>query len=467
MTPSASSLQAKIVKECFGATLSDLGRGFFVGLELFAILRGVSELDAGPDNGLLSSDIAAPIEYLRHSHDFARRMPAEPVDLLSQEEQVTALDGETTRETLGALVDALTVPFPGSRRVQPFKRRLLFPFVGELVHYDAVDRPSRAAGVQYDLRVEEYTYRGAGGLAHKILRTDPDAHRLNGLRSALTHLVSDSGTPLGRLATALRSHDRARGTGQKYTDAREFAAAPRPGGERWVEELRAGTFNIAMRNSLPRAKRVELLLHWVPYCIARYQLDVALHVVGEPRTELPVDLRSSPNTIRRASQKVLASCPIVIGAGLARVAERLAEEAADRDEAAGYRDIARRAKTSRATMKSARAFFTSTLWGVGAINAPTGIRHFALRLPMLEALVAAGIAPGRDMQFTDFCHEVLHGRFGLVVDGQSGRSSELGDHIDTAEFEENAEVLARHLAALGLLTEYSDATRIVRGEGVS
>jgi hypothetical protein len=467
MTVSATTLQARVVKECFGATLSDLGRGFFVGLELFAILRGVFENGGGSYGGLLPSQLNEPIRYLRHSHDFARRMPAEPVDLLTEEEQASALDGETTRETLAALVDALTVPFPGSRRVQPFKRRLLYPFVGELVHYDAVDRPSRAAGVTYDLVVEEYTYRGGGGLAHKILRTDPDAERLANSRIALAGLVSDSGTPLGSLATALRSHDRARGAGMEYTDAREFATTPRTGGARWIEELRAGTANIAGRESLTRAKRVELLLHWVPYCIARYQLDVALDVVGELPMDLPVDLRSSPNTIRRASQTALARCPTLIGDALARVAERLAEEVDDADEAAGFRDIARRARMSRATMKSARAFFASTLWGVGATNAATGIRHFTLRLPMLEALVAAGIPPGREMQFTEFCHEVLHGRFGLVLDGRSGRSSALGDHIDTAEFEENAEVLARHLTALGLLTEYSDATRIVRDEGAA
>jgi hypothetical protein len=458
----SSSLQARVVRECFGASLSDLGRGFFVALELFAILRGVLELG----NEVLPAEHEQPMSYIRHSHDFARRMPAEPADLLTPEEQLRALDGETTRETLGALVSALTVPFPGSRRAQPFKRRLLYPFVGELVHYDAVDRPRRTADGGYDLRVEEYTYRGAGGLAHKILRTDPDLDRLAVLRSSLENLVSDSGTPLGRLATALRSHDRARGTGQEYTDLREHAAQPRPGGARWVEELRTGTANIAQRDKLPRAKRVELLLHWVPYCIARYQLAVALDVVGQGDMELPIDLRSSPNTIRRASQAALARCPVVIGDALARIAGELAEQS-EGDEAAAYADIARRATTSRTTMKSARAFFASTMWGVGAVNAATGIRHFTLRLPMLEALVAAGIAPDCDMQYTEFCYEVLHRRYGLVLDGRSGRSSELGDHIDTAEFEENAEVLARHLTALGLLTEYSDATRIVRGEAAA
>ena len=83
---------------------------------------------------------------------------------------------------------------------------------------------------------------------------------------------------------------------------------------------------------------------------------------------------------------------------------------------------------------------------------------------MLEAIVAAGIPPNEDMPFTDFCGDVLFSRYGLLVDQGAARRSAVADAIDTAEFEENGEILARRLASLGLLTEYSDATRIVHAE---
>src|SRR4051812_28745853 len=113
MAPRAASAQRDVVKACFGATLSDIGRGFFVALELLAILRGRWQL-AQTDDGFPFLPVRAEGERafasLRRSHDFARRMPAEPRDLLFEEE-LAVLDGETTRATLAALVDALTVPF--------------------------------------------------------------------------------------------------------------------------------------------------------------------------------------------------------------------------------------------------------------------------------------------------------------------------------------------------------------------
>ena len=467
MAVAPASVQREVVKGCFGATLSDLGRGFFVALELFAILRGTWELreEAGHGNILGSpSESDKALQYLRRSHDFARRMPSEPTDLLFADEEA-ALDGDSTRATLGALVEALTVPFPGARGAQPFKRRLLFPYVGELVHYDAVDRPNRRPGLPHQISLERYTYRGAGGLAHKMLRTDPDEARLQRNRIGLTELVADSGSALGRLAMALRSHDREKpDPAEPFSDELEYGASPREAGRRWIDALRDGVANIVGRTEVPQAKRVEQMLHWVPYCVARYQLDVARTVCGQGELELPIDLRATTNTIRRASQAEMARCPVFIAEALARTAERLAGEESDLAARSAFLEIADSRLASGKNLKGARAFFASTMWSVGALNAGAGVRHFTLRLPMIEALVAAGLRPGQDMSFSQFTTEVLHTRYGLVVDEGSGRRSELGHQIDTAEFEENGEILARQLAALGLLTQFSDATRVVHAE---
>ena len=454
---SASRLQATVVGECFGTALSDIGRGYFVTLELLAILRGVFELGDHSASGILSAPpLGQPVRYLRRSHDFARRMPTQPEDLLRADE-LQALEGSDTRATLAALVDALTVPFPGRRGRQPFKQRLLYPYVGELIHYDAVDRRGNVS-------LERYTFRGAGGLAYKMLARDMDRDRLARSEAGLLKLVSDSGSALGRLASALQSHDLVPSPGGAlFDDERAGNAEPRPEGMRWSVALCDGVANIVGRDALTRAKRIELLMHWVPYCIARYQLDVATTVLKRTPVEIPVDLRSGPNTIRRASQELLQRVPATIGQALALIAEKLAD-AADGADSAAFHQIADDALGAKTHLKSARAFFTSTLWTVGALNAPAGTRHFTLRLSLLEAIVAAGIPPNEDMPFTDFCGDVLFGRYGLLVDQGAARRSAVADAIDTAEFEENGEILARRLSSLGLLTEYSDATRIVHAE---
>jgi hypothetical protein len=454
---SSSRLQASVVRECFGAALSDIGRGFFVTLELLAILRGLFDIKDDDAPSILSAPPPGqPVTYLRRSHDFARRMPTQPEDLLGPNE-LQALEGSETRATLAALIDALTVPFPGRRGRQPFKQRLLYPYVGELIHYDAVDRRGSVS-------LEQYTFRGAGGLAYKMLGRDSDADRLARNEQGLLELISDSGSALGRLASALRTHDLVpRPGGAEFDDERAGNAEPRPEGSRWSVALCDGVANIVGRGALTRAKRVELLMHWVPYCVARYQLDVATAVLGRDPVEIPVDLRAGPNTIRRASQELLQRVPATIGQALAVTAEKLAETAEDED-AAEFRQIAESALGAKTHLKSARAFFTSTLWTVGALNAPAGTRHFTLRLSMLEAIVAAGIRPNEDMPFTDFCGDILFSRYGLLVDQGAARRSAVADAIDTAEFEENGEILARRLASLGLLTEYSDATRIVHAE---
>ncbi len=219
------------------------------------------------------------------------------------------------------------------------------------------------------------------------------------------------------------------------------------GGDRWVENLRGGICNIVGRISLPHAKRAELLLHWVPYCLARYQLDVAFHRLGEPTPPLPVDLRFGANTVRGHAQTLVNRCPVVLGEALAATASDMASHEPDPTRRSELEVIAERGGGRGAALKDTRAFFTSTMYAVGALNAPAGLRHFTLKLPLVETLVSAGLRPGTEMSFDRFCQAVLFERFGLVVDGRSA-ATHLAETIDTAEFDENAEVFARQLDSL-------------------
>ena len=164
------------------------------------------------------------------------------------------------------------------------------------------------------ISLERYTYRGAGGLAHKMLRSDPLVRSARAEPARTRRLWWP--TPKRRSDVSRwpsLSRPRAGGSGRAVRGRpRVRTAVPSRGGPAWTEALRDGVANIVERHSAPRAKRVELLLHWVPYCIARYQLDVARGDLRERgrRSRFRSTCARPANTIRRASQRELARCPV-------------------------------------------------------------------------------------------------------------------------------------------------------------
>jgi hypothetical protein len=441
---------SEVVEELFGAPLQQQGRGFYVTLELLAIVRGVQ--DAG-EHAVLDP-VAEPIRYVRRSHDFARRVATgaeiEPLELHK------AVQGQTTLHTLNALFSSLLVTIPGRRREPSWFGAHLYPFVGELIHYDAAQRKQDGKMMP---AVERYTFRDGGGLAYKILRSDPDTARRESVRDGLVALVSDSGTALGRVTAALRAHDHA--PTDVFTDESEARAKPYDDLSPWADWLRAGVDRIVRRSGSPAAKRIENLMHWVPYCIARHQLSLARHELGLPREAIPVDFTSDSNPLRSESQLTLDKCRWDIVAGLTSLAARKMKEAPEIE-----REVWSRYTQHHASFTSSpRSFFSETLAAVGALNATGGRRHFTLKPPMLEALVAATLEPGEEMEFQDFCNE-LSVRYAIYADPISAQSAELTLDIDTGVFDANARALRGQLTAIGLLTHYSDATSLVHGETV-
>ena len=122
------------------------------------------------------------------------------------------------------------------------------------------------------------------------------------------------------------------------------------------------------------------------------------------------------------------------------------------------------AERSRTWRNNIVSFFAGTMATAGALNAHTGYRYVTLRLPLLEALVCAMLPQGEEMEFDSFCTEVLMNQLHLVADGRSARRIGLTARVDSGEFSENETQLARDLLGLGMMREYSDATRMVHGE---
>jgi hypothetical protein len=432
------------VLELFGSNLQQQGRGLYVGLELLAICKGV--IEAG---GELLADPEETISYRRRSLDLARRLAtgnAIPADQLDG-----AVEGTGTAATLQALFSSLVVQIPG-RRVEPrWFAAHLYPFVGELVHYDAVERRGAPA-------IERYVFRDGGGFVYRTLRTDPDEERRVRVREALRDLVKDSGTALGRVAAALRAHDAAKADGE-FVDESERTAVVDDEHSPWPELIRAGCDHIGRRAGVPRAKRIEQLLHWVPYCLARHQLSLARRALGLAEGLCPIDMTYAANPIRKRSQEALTEFRWNIVSALAQVARRQAEASGDPTA-----EIWRRYTGSNPTFAaSPRAFFTESLAAVGALNATAGRRHFTFKPEMLEAMLAATTPPGEEPEFEAYCRS-LHDELGLVIGPAEARTAGLTDDIDSESFTSNLIGFRQRLEASGLLTRYSDATDLVHGE---
>ena len=140
-----------VVLNVFGGILQEQGRGFYVPLELFAIIWGSVEAN---EQVLRSDD--QPVRYMRRVHDYARRLLASP-ELLGETER-DQLDDKATERTLRALLRGLTVPVPGRRSMGNWRTQHFFPYVGDLIHYEAVMRGSK-------INIERNYYRGGGALA--------------------------------------------------------------------------------------------------------------------------------------------------------------------------------------------------------------------------------------------------------------------------------------------------------------
>lgn len=443
MTMSAKDAGAVTCRRAFGSLLTNQGRGYYVTLELLSIVWGTYTLN----QQVLPADLSQ-LTYVRRSHDFARRWMANDAQYQALDGEF--VDGEGAPEILRALLKSLRVPIPNRRSMPGWLGQHLYPYVGELIHYDAAPRHGR-------ISLEQYAYRGAGGLAHKMLRSDPDRDRLDMNRVGLTALIEDSGGPLGQLAKACAAHDRAREVPGGYSDGREVQAVVDH--TPWVDHLRNGVRNITARDVV-RAKKVELLMLWVPYCIARHQLDRGSAILNRDPMNLPVSLVQRNSPVRQAARRELDHARGVVDEALRRQAEIQLDEAIGSPEAEHYE----RLKGARTWRQPMLGFFTQTLATVGALNAHSGSRYLTLQLPLLEAMVCASLEPGVEMRFDDYCREVLWGRYNLIVDGQADVPRGPTSRIDALDLAENGECLAQDLEGLGLLTAYSDATRMIHGE---
>ena len=446
-----------ITRRVFGGTLAQQGRGFYPGLELLAIVRGELLLEnaeradgtSGPVRVL--PPVGERTRYVRNTHDHARRLLSLDADAVSG----VFVDDEA-REAVRALLRGMELKVPGRRSVRlPWRERYLYPYPPEAIHHGAVDRRGT-------IKPERDAYRGAGGLAHKILRTDPDSARLERTRTAFRGLLGDDGGAVGKLLTTLARRDAAgddpaRGADGAFEDDVEWrsldggedgADPDGSGGEptRWMRLLREGVHRLLTRDELSAFETIDDLVHWVPWCVACHQLAMARRRTGRDENDpLVFDAGHGKSRVREAARRHFNESlstirDAVLGA---------AEEAGATDLLSG----------SQTWWTGSRTFHSTTLYAVGALNANAGgSRHYRLGPSLLQAIVHALV--DRPIVGDRFSREILGDELRIVCDGASAASGErLG--LDGLDLQRNGEHLARRLDEVGLSRSYSDSNPMI------
>jgi hypothetical protein len=192
-----------------------------------------------------------------------------------------------------------------------------------------------------------------------------------------------------------------------------------------------------------------MLLHWIPYVMARHVLMTAEVRLGRPASApLVADFTSAPGPVRSLARRHYKDAVTTVLDAMDLTAQRLGI-------AQSLPDSERRRKWG-----PPRSFFTGTLAMVGALNAPVGTQHLTFGLPLLEAAVAASIPPQRQVEFASLCRQFAD-EFGVVIDARSAGQAGLLEFANASDFELNEEGLADRLRSLGVLHDFSDSTRMV------
>lgn len=417
----------EVSRRLFGGVLESDGAGFYPGLELINLIFSSGD-EMLPKTG--------SVKILRRAHDFTRKLVWDDSFSLHPRRRETLLDDES-EEALRQMFECLQLPIPGLRKTPTWERAHFFPYTKSLIHWDARDRGN-------NLNIERRYFRGGGAMAFHVLRVDPDSQRHDAIVKGFKDLYPENGTPLERVAAELAANG--------YSD-------PSPGVDQlegktviWndsVEDLyREGIRRILSHDNLSVVSRIRAVINWTAFWLITTEIKRSANQVGESEKHLICDCGGTSPQLRRASQRCLIENQSLIEAAV----EAFVEQSSG--------------SLPKKQLNSMKGFFTSTAATIGLLNARTGRRHFAPGLDLVETLVLAGIENGAEMTFDEFLYQWLHRECGLIIGRRAAEETGAISSLDAGIFEDNEEALAAQMAAQGLLTTYSDATRMVNTIGL-
>jgi hypothetical protein len=420
-----------VSRNLFGGVLEYDGAGHYPGLELLNMIVGAEGDKKFPPG--------ETVAITRTAHDFARRLVWDE-EFERHPERRNVLVDEATEDAIRRLMECLQLEIPSSKKRPTWGRAHFFPYSQSLIHWDARERPARSNKI----RIERLYLRGGGAWAYKVLRLDSDSERLDRCRSGFDVLFSDHNTPLERLVAVLAGHG-AKDEKPKVDEIERDSSVRND----FLDNLyRDGVVRIVEHEELSTVSRVKALMNWTGFWLILVQHQRAAESIESPAPFLIVDCSGAHPQLRRASQRNLKDAQALIVHAVDEASRKVG----------GILPKARR--------NSMRSFFWATAATVKLLNAWRGRRHFTLGLDILETLVLAATQRKAELTFDEFVDDWLYGKCRLVVGRSAAERSGLLASFDASIFEDNENHLAMQMEAAGLLTQYSDATRMVSTGGL-
>lgn len=411
----------EVSRELFGGVLDFDAAGHYPGLELLNFVYCGREEDVLPQGD--------SINILRRSHDFGRRLVWDESFIDDPRRNTVLLDDEAAEETLRELLRCLQLDIPSGSKDPKWSRAHFFPYTPSLIHWDARDRSG-------NIRIERLYLRGGGALAFKILRTDYNLARHQRMKEGFQKLYAATAeSPLEILAGFINAQSKQ----DVQPDEDKIETLTESNLDEFEDVYRDGMLNILEQRDATSVAKVRAIMGWTALWLALMQNKRArgrLDLEGAP---IICDCGANSAQLRRASQRCLQEILDNIIQAVIAVEPRL----------------------PNAQRNKIRSFFWATAAANGFLNAWRGRKHFTLSVDALEMIVLAMIPSGKELPYERFVTEVLYDRLGIAIGRGAAEASGLVNSIDASIFEENEAQLAHQMIAAGLVTQYSDATRMV------
>lgn len=416
-----------ISKTIFGGVLVYDGAGHYPGLELLNLVFGVVNDDLLPS--------IEKVSVRKRAHDFARRIVwDESFSDLDRKHKV--LFNPETEEAVRQLLNCLQLPIPSTSKKPGWDRAHFFPFTQSLIHWDARKRSGK-------ILVERKYLRGGGALVYHILRKDRNTERLARSRAGFLALYSESEhSALEKLANTLLKQSYVSDSSHEDVIEAESVLF----NDEDEELLRSGVVNILEHHELSAVARIKALISWTAFWLLLIQHRRASKFLGQEQSFIICDCGSSHAQLRRASQRCFKDIENNILNASSKASE--GKELKDKQK------------------NMLRSFFWASAATIKLLNAWRGRRHFTLGLELTETLVLAAVNQSSEIPYEVFVDDWLFEKCKLVIGRKAAEKSGLLESFDSSVFEDNENHFAIQMQAAGLLTEYSDATRMVGTGGL-
>ncbi len=414
----------EISKKLFGGVFNIDGAGPYAGLELINFV-----VNATGANGILPSD--EKVRLKRIAHDFARRLSRD--DSLDESARREVLIDEHSERAVIKLLRCLELEVPNAIQPKSWTRTHFFPYTRALIHWDA--------RIRYDrVHLERRYFRGGGAYVFKVLRLDHNHDRLEKIKIGFAALYPNTRqSPLDLLASTLER----KGLSDEFPNFDEVETESLLQGDHWEDLYRDGMLNILSHTDTSTVERVRATVTWTGLWLVFMMSGRTAAKLEEPNNALLLDCAGTNQQLRRASQRNYR----LQVSNIEDVSKQAALDA--------------HANLSKPQIGQIRGFYGNTVVSCGLGNAWKGRRHFLLKLDAIKALVMAALPRGEEIEFERFVTEWLFQKCRLAIGRDAASELGLLDDLDATIFEENESTLANQLNSSGLLTVYSDATRMV------